>query len=140
MRGFVYINHGRMVCDCPYDDCTSAMQVQTGDTYAQCVPPDRGGCGRRARLEWPPNIADLMQAMAERPERNRNWFPAGHPLAELYHQPSGETPDELRQETRAFIPEIGTVPLPDEDAEAIDRILRRSGYELSRDLLHVRER
>ena len=40
----------------------------------------------------------------------------------------------------AWAPEVGTVALPDEDAEAIDRILRKHGLALSADLKHVKER
>lgn len=139
MKGLVYINHGRDICDCPYEGCTSALLVEPGDTSAVCAAPP-SGCGRRYQIEWPPGLQELHEALANRPEQNRNWFPEGHPLATAVGWPTGQTPDDLREETRVFAPELGTVALSDEDAAIVGPILHKYGYALTRDLKHVKER
>jgi hypothetical protein len=138
MRVAAYYNHGRWVVDCPHDGCTSALAIESGGGVTCAAPP--AGCGRRYQVEWPPDAAAIERVLAVRPEQNRNWFPEGHPLAEAVGWPTGQTPDDLQEETRVFAPELGTVALPDEDAEAIDRILRKHGLALSPDLKHVKER
>lgn len=145
-----YLNHGAWVVDCPYPDCTSALPLQQGMTSVRCghpyTHPDQGplpgSCDRPYTVVWP-GKADFTdehrQALAERLEVNRNWYPHGHPVGEVTGW-AGQTPDDIRAETRAWAPELGTVALPDEDAEAIDRILRKHGLALTPDLKHVKER
>lgn len=128
-----YLNWGRWVAECSVPDCFDAAELPIGETGMRCV------LGHRSSVKWPPNARALEQAVAERQEQNRNWFPLGHPVGEALGV-AGQTPDDLREETRLFAPELGTVALPDEDAEAIDRILRKHGLALSADLKHVKER
>jgi hypothetical protein len=129
-----YLNHGRWVADCAAADCYDAMQVTPGDTSMRCVR------GHLSGVQWPGNATAIAEAVAVRPEQNRNWFPDGHPLAVAAGWPTGQTVEALHEETRVFAPELGTIALPDEDAEAIDRILRKHGLALSPDLKHVKER
>jgi hypothetical protein len=138
VRALAYYNHGRWVADCPHEGCFSALAVEGGGSATCAVPPS--GCGRRYEVEWPGNAAAIERALAVRPEENRNWFPEGHPLATEVGWPTGQSVEELHEATRMFAPELGTTALPDEDAEAIDRILRKHGLALSADLKHVRER
>lgn len=128
-----YLNHGRWVADCAAPDCHDARQLPVGDRTMQCVR------GHRSDITWPFDPNAITGAVANRPEDKQNWWPDGHPLPALAGWPTGQTVDELREETQLFAPELGTVPIPDEDAEAIDRILRKSGLALSADLKHVRE-
>jgi hypothetical protein len=138
VKALAYYNHGRWVADCPYEGCFSALAVEGGGGVTCAAPP--AGCGRRYQVEWPADAAAIERAVKVRPEQNRNWFPEGHPLATAAGWPTGQTPGDLEEETRLFAPELGTVALPDEDAEAIDRILRKHGLALSADLKHVKER
>jgi hypothetical protein len=137
MKALAYYNHGRWVADCAYDGCFSALVVEGGGSVTCAAPP--AGCGRRYQVEFPGNAPAIEQALSVRPAQNRNWFPDGHPLATAVGWPTGQTVEELHEETRTFAPELGTLAIPDEDAEAIDRILRKSGLALTRDLKHVRE-
>lgn len=132
-EALAYLNWGRWVAECSAPDCHDARQLTPGDTSMRCVR------GHVTTIQWPGNESAIDAAVANRPEQNRNWFPEGHPLAAVAGFPAGQTVEELHEETRAFAPELGTLPIPDEDAEAIDRILRRSGLALTRDLKHVRE-
>lgn len=132
-----YYNHGRWVVDCPHEGCTSALAVAGAGSVVCAAPPK--GCGRQYRVDFPGEAAEIERAVSIRPEKNRNWFPEGHPLATAVGWPTGQSVEELHEETRMFAPELGTLPIPDEDAEAIDRILRKSGLALTRDLKHVRE-
>lgn len=146
-----YLNHDMWTVDCPYPDCTSALRVSLGDSTVQCgrfvdhegvtrQAPD--ACGRTYTVVWPSKSEftdEHRRALAERIEKHRNWYPRGHPIGEVTGW-AGQSPDDIRAETRAWAPEVGTVALPDEDAEAIDRILRKHGLELSADLKHVKER
>jgi hypothetical protein len=132
-EALAYLNHGRWVADCAGPDCYDARELTPGDTSMRCVR------GHVSGIRWAADPAPIEAAVAVRQERNRNWFPEGHPLATEVGWPTGQSVEELHEETRVFAPELGTLPIPDEDAEAIDRILRRSGLALSRDLKHVRE-
>ncbi|MEU7170302.1 hypothetical protein ABZ949_02275 [Micromonospora tulbaghiae] len=52
-------------------------------------------------VDWPDEMPQITAVLAERPEdRNRNWFPAGHPLAVATGQPHGQSVEELREEAR----------------------------------------
>jgi hypothetical protein len=133
-----YYNHGRWVVDCPHEGCFSALAVESGGGVTCAAPP--AGCGRRYEVEWPANAPTIERVLAVRPEQNRNWFPEGHPLATAVGWPTGQTPDDLREETRTFAPELGTVALSDEDAEILGPILRKYDLVLTRDLKHVKER
>lgn len=133
-ESLAYLNHGRWIAECPAPDCYDARMLTPGDTGMVCVR------AHASSVRWPGNAEAIAEAVATRPEPNRNWFPDGHPLAAVIGQPTGQTVEDLREETRLFAPELGTVPVPDEDAETIDRILRKSGLELTPDRKHLRER
>ena len=94
----VYINFGRLVADCPLD-CGGAVMVQPKQSTFFCQ--GAGGCGHMAPLDWPSDIDELVEALAGRLPKHRNWFPAGHPLALRAGCPHGQTPAELREETAA---------------------------------------
>ena len=133
-ESLAYLNWGRWVAECAAPDCHDAMQLTPGDKSMRCIR------GHITGVRWSGNPHAIAEAVAIRPEQNRNWFPEGHPLATAVGWPTGQTVDELREETQLFAPQLGTVPLPDEDAEAIDRILHRHGLALSTDLKHIREK
>jgi hypothetical protein len=104
--------------------------------------PLPGACGRSYAVVWPGEsdfTDEHRAALAERPRPNQNWYPAGHPIGDALGW-SGQSADDIKAETRAWAPEVGTVALPDEDAEAIDRILRKHGLTLTPDMKHVKER
>ena len=128
-----FLNWGRWVAECSDPDCLDARELTPGETSMRCI------LGHPSTVQWPGNASAIADAVAIRPAKNRNWFPDGHPLATAAGWPTGQTVEELHEETRTFAPELGTLPIPDEDAEAIDRILRKSGLALTRDLKHVRE-
>jgi hypothetical protein len=132
-ESLAYLNWGRWVAECAAPDCHDAMRLTPGDVSMRCVR------GHVTAVQWPGNAPAIADAVANRAEKNRNWFPEGHPLATAVGWPTGQTVEDLHEETRTFAPELGTLPIPDEDAEAIDRILHRSGLALTRDLKHVRE-
>jgi len=91
----VYINFGRAIAECPFD-CGSALKLEPGQTTFHCSE-----CHMMSDVEWPDNFSDLWEALAERPApRNRNWFPQGHTLALRSGCEHGQTPAQLREETR----------------------------------------
>lgn len=89
-----YVNFGRWIADCPMD-CGSALQLQNGQPVYHCIE-----CGFDTEIEWPNNVAEIWDALSERPaKRNRNWFPKDHHLALRSFSPHGQTAQELRDET-----------------------------------------
>jgi hypothetical protein len=77
-----YINHGRLVVDCP--DCNGAEMVWPETALMLCH-----SCGNRAvggkwrRVVLPPRLADIEGTLGERPDaRTRNWHP-GESVADL---------------------------------------------------------
>lgn len=103
----MYINYGRVIADCPAG-CGTAQKVEPGQAVYTCTPEKPvWGCGIMAELEWPADMDGIVEALKERPEpRNRNWFPSGHDLAVRARQPHGQTPEQLRQETRDHMGEV----------------------------------
>lgn len=89
-----YINYGRWIADCP-TGCKSAEQLEAHQSLFCCHE-----CKAMAPVEWPPNPEELWEALADRPKGNRNWFPADHELALAFGAPHGQTPTQLREETR----------------------------------------
>lgn len=87
-----YINFGRFVVDCPA--CRDARMVEPGQLEDACIN------GHRIVLNWPRGAAQAMAALADRPEENRNWFPADHPFAVATGQPHGQTVAELKAEAK----------------------------------------
>lgn len=97
MQALVYINHGRVVVDCPAG-CGNAYIVTPGETSRICDAPG-SGCRADLNLIVPGNMSDLMRELDRRPNpANRNWFPEGHPLAVRGGHPVNQTPGELAAE------------------------------------------
>lgn len=95
MKAQVYINWGRFVVDCPTEDCHDAREVEPGQQSEVCA------AGHPITLDWPTEAARMMTALADRPaNRNRNWFPDGHPIAVATGQPHGQTVAELKAEAK----------------------------------------
>lgn len=94
-----YVNHGRWVADCPQPYCYNAEPLQPGQWMFQCTDT---ACLVMSEVEWPSPMEahNIWKALLERPNpANRNWFPAGHPLAEAAGKPHGLTAAQLAQET-----------------------------------------
>lgn len=64
-----YINHGRIVANCP--NCNSAEIVPPGAVFA-CRSP---GCGHIDALDFPADLATIEATLSRRPMVNRNWYP-----------------------------------------------------------------
>lgn len=72
------------------------MKLEPKQTVFHCVE-----CKHVANIDWPANADELWSALEARPApRNRNWFPSGHHLALRAGLPHGQTPEELKDETR----------------------------------------
>jgi len=96
MDGLVYVNHGRVIVDCPFG-CGNAYRVRPGETSIRCEAVD--GCQAEFSLIVPDNLAAILTELRKRPSKsNRNWFPTGHPIAEQLGCPTSQTPEELRAE------------------------------------------
>lgn len=96
-QAVAYVNHGRWVADCPRPGCLNAEKLDPGQFMYLC-----DACRIAVPIQWPaPQAAhDIWEALAERPNvENRNWFPAGHPLALAAGLPNGLTAAELAGET-----------------------------------------
>lgn len=92
-----YVNHGRWIVECPWE-CGSAKQLQPHDMLFACSE-----CHQITPVAWPSDPDGIWEALLERPvPRTRNWFPAGHPVAERIGAPVDQTPDELRKEQREY--------------------------------------
>lgn len=83
----LYINHGRVLIDCPF--CGAGVAVPLGWAFALC----RGcGCEIDSQLIARPSQNDWAQAvtlLAIRPLANRNWVPSGmnaEPVWKLAHE------------------------------------------------------
>lgn len=89
-----YVNFGRWIADCP-TDCKSAAELVPGQTTYHCTE-----CKHISQVEWPDQAQEIMDALERRPApRNRNWYPAGHTLAQRAGLPEGQTVEELVEET-----------------------------------------
>lgn len=90
-----YVNYGRWIADCPVE-CGSALALKPGQSTFHCVE-----CQSISTVEWPKNPDAIWEALQERPvRRNQNWFPKGHVLALKSGCPHGQTPKQLRDETK----------------------------------------
>jgi hypothetical protein len=84
--------------------CGNAVELVPEQVSAYCgartnvaVP---GTCGYIGPVQWPGNASELTMTLAKRPmDRNRNWFPADHPLAVQGNMPHGQSVGELDAET-----------------------------------------
>lgn len=76
---YAYLNHGRWVCDCP--ECNSAEVVDPASTDFVCRE-QFGGCGYRAKIQFPADLGAISDVTGVRPQVNRNWRP-GETLVDL---------------------------------------------------------
>jgi hypothetical protein len=82
-RATVYLNWGRWVADCPRgcgnaehfgrDPDTGHVGGLTATAY-RCGSAGHG-CGLLCAADWPDNMAEIEQLVADRVMRNRNWRP-----------------------------------------------------------------
>ncbi len=112
-RARACVNHGRWLAHCP-NGCNNAEELHPWGAYkcghGSCSTPPYpepmfhcSNCHTLASIDWPTDAADLWAALLERPdERNRNWYPLGHDLAESWGLPTGQSVDDLRVEHRAM--------------------------------------
>ena len=91
------VNWGRWIADCPADGCGDARELEIGQTSIVCA------AGHPSTVRWPSpaTVTAIGNELARRPEKNRNWYPAGHWLAVITGEPHGQTPAQLRDETDA---------------------------------------
>ena len=95
VTALAYVNHGRWIAECPHE-CGAARQLQPHDTLFQCTE-----CLSILPITWPSDADGIWEALQERKiPRTRNWFPAGHPIAERIGAPVDQTADDLRKEQR----------------------------------------
>lgn len=93
-RARAYVNFGRWIADCPAD-CKSAAELEPHQATYHCTE-----CKTISAVEWPDQADEIMDALERRPApRNRNWFPSGHTLAERAGVPTGQSVEELVEET-----------------------------------------
>jgi hypothetical protein len=93
-----YLNWGRWVAECPVQ-CGSAKTLDPREVMFRCTE-----CLTVVTIDWPDNAQDIWDVLLERPApKFRNWFPAGHELAIRSGCPHGQTPAELREETREHL-------------------------------------
>lgn len=115
-RARAYLYCGDWVADCIRPGCANAeflMDPLRRDIPASPFVNPRtvrrpaflcSYCGMAADILWPhPQLmAELETVLALRPlPHNRNWYPDGHANAELWGLPTGQTPDDLREENAA---------------------------------------
>lgn len=108
-----YFYGGDWVADCTRPGCASAEFLM--DPIRKDIPANPfvnprtvrrpafvcSYCGMAADIIWPdPRLmAELEGVLALRPlPHTRNWYPDGHANAGLWGLPTGQTPDDLRQE------------------------------------------
>jgi hypothetical protein len=110
-----YLNWGRWVVDCPQPGCTDARLVNPARLEDVCAN------GHPFTITMPPpaQAAAIVTEMAGRArEQDRSWYPAGHARAEMAGQPTGQTPEELRVETRDIEAQLARRRAVDEQLEA----------------------
>lgn len=110
MTALCYLNHNRWVADCPVTGCGDALALYPeiggdaqGNPILSDVPRYVQTCkkGHPFRLDAPPDEmrAQIEQAVADRPEPNRNWLPDGHPWGAMYGYTTGLSIAEVHEET-----------------------------------------
>jgi len=94
MTSTAYFNHGRWVAECP-TGCGDARALYP-EGSATPVYVQRCAEGHEFRIDAPPDDvrARIEAALADRPERYRDWLPRGHPWA-AQGFPVGQTPEDL---------------------------------------------
>jgi hypothetical protein len=91
-----YVNWGRWVVDCPDPGCTDAREVNPLQLEDVCVQ------GHPFRILMPAerDASAIVEELGRRDlEQDRAWYPAGHVRAELAGQPTGQSVEQLREET-----------------------------------------
>lgn len=100
-RARARINWGRWLADCPRSDCAGAEELTPRQAMFHC-----SSCGYLAEIDWPADPDGLWTVLLERPSpQTRNWYPAGHDEAMRAGLPHGQTPADLRDETRQHLEE-----------------------------------
>lgn len=106
-RAYVYA--GDWVADCPRA-CGNVEHL-----YTRLNPRDANSprvvqlpgfacsyCKATAPIDWPQDMADIMQVLVLRPiPHTRNWYPKDHDTALKFHVPHGQSVDDLRAENAA---------------------------------------
>lgn len=93
----VYYNYGRWVVDCPREYCNSAEKVDGGQQLERCT-----NCLQDIEITWPTDWVDIASVLDLRPVPNtRNWFPPDHRLAIASGAPSGQSVQDLVEESNA---------------------------------------
>jgi hypothetical protein len=102
-----YYNWGRFVCDCPEPGCKDARLVyevdpRTGIPTGRKLTEDVCAAGHPFRIEMPPPEieAQIVAALAAREDRDKAWYPRGHPLGVAAGQPTGQSVADLHTENR----------------------------------------
>jgi hypothetical protein len=84
-----YVYNGMWVADCPTGCRNTERLSSPGFTCTYCGYT----C---TDIIWPDDSGAIMRILALRPfPHNRNWYPAGHPVAAAAHIPAGQTIDDL---------------------------------------------
>lgn len=107
-KATAYYNYGRWVVDCPEDGCADARSVYPVHPLTGVMSPrpnteDVCANGHPFTIEMPPAqlAAQIVGVLSERAEdRDKGWYPKGHPAAIRDRHPSGQTVDELLEENR----------------------------------------
>ena len=96
MEALVYVNHGRVIVDCP-TLCGNAYVIPMGSSTLACE--GTGGCGANFALVIPSNLSDILAELNKRPAlANRNWFPEAHPIAIKGSLEMNQSPTDLALE------------------------------------------
>lgn len=97
-RARVYVNHGRVIADCPREHCANAEKVERGQAVFHCT-----NCRQVADVEWPSNLDEIVAVLDRRPvPQTRNWFPSNHELALRSGCPHGQSVADLVAEAAEY--------------------------------------
>lgn len=98
LRARVYINHGRVIADCPRPHCANAEKLDPQQGMFHC-----SNCKQVAEVDWPADLDELLAALEQRPvPQTRNWFPSGHELALRSGTRHGQSVEDLRAENDEY--------------------------------------
>jgi hypothetical protein len=91
-----YVNHGVWKADCPRKDCTNARALSPREGAFHC-----NNCQLLAPIAWPTEADAIWRVLSHRPvPQTRNWYPAGHELAERLGIPTGQSVKDLHDENK----------------------------------------
>lgn len=97
-RARVYVNHGRVIADCPRPYCANAEKLSPRQGTFHC-----SNCLMVAEVEWPSDLDEILAVLGRRPvPQTRNWFPDGHELALRSGCPHGQSVADLEAENREY--------------------------------------